>query len=142
MRSGKYLIIHVDDSPTVREIVKETLVQAGYIVRSADDAQDLERKLSTDPALRDAVDLFILDMEMPDMTGAQIGAVMQEVYNELSRVPFIIYSGKERDWIEERTKEVAGMSKSFLRNYSGYLAKKPGSEEFLVELVQSVLAKK
>lgn len=76
---------------------------------------------------------------MPDLTGAQLGAVIQEVYLELTRVPFIIYSGREKEWVDAMINEVSGISSAFRKNYRGYLAKSAGSEAELVELVKAVL---
>lgn len=139
MRSGKYVIMHVDDSLTARELVREVMEEAGFEVREAESASDMEIRLSRNPGLREVVDLFILDMEMPDLTGAQLGAVIQEVYQELTRVPFIIYTGKEREWVESKIEEVAEISEAFRKNYRGCLTKVPGSEEQLVDMVKKVL---
>ena len=67
MNEDKYVIIHVDDSYTAREVVKGALEDEGYIVHSAEDAQDLEQRLLSDPSLRKSVDIFVLDIEMPDI---------------------------------------------------------------------------
>lgn len=139
MRNGKYVIIHVDDSPSAREIVNEALTYAGYIVFSAENASDMELLLKDEPKLREDVDLVVLDMEMPDMTGAQLGAVMQDVYHELTKIPFVIYSGREEEWVEQMIEEVAGMSEAFRRNYRGYLNKGPGSEDTLVLRIKIIV---
>jgi len=139
MRGDKYVIVHVDDSPTARELVRESLVEAGFEVHSAEDAQSLERLLLDAPDLRNDLDLLVLDMEMPDMMGAQVGAVVMEVYPELERKPFIIYSGKDEDWVEKMSREVASMSEAFTRNFKGYQAKEPGAAERLVRMINSIL---
>ena len=140
MRDGKYVIIHVDDSQTAREMVKEALTLAGFEVHSADDAQDLEQRVLLNEALREDVDLFIFDMEMPDLMGAQLAAIMDVVYEELANVPFIIYSGKEKDWVTKMSQDAAELSAAFKRNYRGYLGKDLGGEEKLADLVSKVLA--
>lgn len=140
MRDGKYVIIHVDDSMTARAMVRDLLTRAGYEVYSADDAQDLEQRLLADQGLIKSVDLFVLDMEMPDMMGAQVAATIDIVYDELSRVPFVIFSGKPREWVEQKSAEVASVSERFNKNYRGFVQKGFGSEEMLLELIKEVLA--
>ena len=139
MKDGKYVIIHVDDSPTARELVKEALTDAGYEVHSAENASDMETILANSPVLRETVDLIVLDMEMPDMTGAQVGAVIQEVYHELTRTPFVIYSGREEEWVEQMIEDVAHLSTAFRENYRGYLAKGPGSEQTLALRIKIIV---
>jgi CheY-like chemotaxis protein len=136
MREGKYLIMHVDDSPTAREFVSESLEEAGFLIRSAVDAQDMESLLSSDPFLRSAVDFFVLDMEMPDMTGAQIGAIMESTYGELEQVPFIIYSAKDQDFVDKMSADVIELSPGFKRNYKGYVGKGAGSEEKIIAIIK------
>ncbi|MFO8056203.1 MAG: response regulator [bacterium] len=133
------LVIHVDDSRTAREMVREALEDAGYRVLSAEDGQDLEHRVMQEEDVRNTVRLFVLDMEMPDLMGAQVGAIMSELYHELERVPFIIYSGKDREWVERMSKEVAEYSEAFHRNYKGFISKSRGGEKKLVELVQKTL---
>ena len=139
MRGDRYVIVHVDDSPTALALVKSALEDSGFEVHSAADAQDLEQRLMVDEQLRKVVDLFVLDMEMPDLMGAQVGAVMTEVYEELAEVPFVIYSGKEREWVEKMSAEVAEISNGFGKNFKGYMLKDEGSEEKLAAMIRSIL---
>ena len=141
MEGGKYVIVHVDDNLIAREMVKEAMTEAGFIIFSAVDAQDLEQRLMVRPELRASVDLFILDMEMPDMTGAQVGGVLP-FYDELGGVPFVIYSGKEKEWVDEMSAEVASVSEGFRNNYKGYIGKGLGALEKLVALVRSIVERK
>lgn len=142
MKNGKYVIVHVDDSLIAREMVKEALTDAGFTVFSAIDAQDLEQRLMIKSDLRATVDIFVLDMEMPDMTGAQVGGILNIFYDELNHTPFVIYSGKEQEWVEEMSQEVAGVSEGFRNNYKGYIGKGVGSEQKLVDKVRQILAEK
>ncbi len=134
------LVIHVDDSRTAREMVREALEDAGFRVMSAEDVQDLEQRVMQDESVRNEVKLFVLDMEMPDLMGAQVGAIMADLYKELEKIPFIIYSGKEQEWVERMSREVAEFSGSFHRNFQGFISKNKGGETRLVELVRSTLA--
>jgi CheY-like chemotaxis protein len=142
MRGGKYVIVHVDDSRTAREMVREALTEAGYEVHSAEDAQDLEQRLLSKDDVRATVDLFVLDMEMPDLMGAQVGAIIDAVYEDLSHIPFIIYSAKQKEWVDKRSEEVASMSSGFRRNYKGYVSKEVGAEKKMLEMVKQILEKK
>jgi len=139
MKDGKQVIMHVEDSPTARELIKEALEEAGYIVYSADDASDMETRFMSDPEIRKSLDMFVLDMEMPDMLGAQVGAIYDTLYEELASTPFIIYSGKDEDWVKKMSAEVAEFSEGFRRNFKGHLLKGPGSEEKVIEKIKQVL---
>ncbi len=139
MRDEKYVIMHVDDSLTARELVMDSLEACGYEARSAEDARDLEHILTADPFLRSAIDMFILDFEMPDMTGAQVGAIVEMMYDELVAVPFVIYSGRSKEYVEGMSEEVASMSPGFKENYRGYISKGPDSEDVLMDKVEKVL---
>ncbi len=139
MREGKYVVVHVDDSPTARELLKETFSEPVFELISAEHASDLETRVLSDPSIRGSVDMFVLDMEMPDMLGAQVGAVVHALYEELASTPFIIYSGKEKDWVEQMSKEVAEFSEGFRNNHKGYVMKGPGSEDLVVAKVKEVL---
>jgi DNA-binding response OmpR family regulator len=139
MRNGKYVIVHVDDSLLAREMVREALTQAGFEVHSAENAQDFEQRLMADPYLRPEVDFIVLDMEMPDLMGAQVGAVMDAVFEELKDVPFLIYSAKDREFVESRVREVAVGSEAYERNYKGYLGKSPDGAAALAATVAALL---
>lgn len=56
-------ILTVDDSASVRQMVKFTLSDAGYIVIEAVDGQDALAKLTT------PVNLVITDLNMPNLDG-------------------------------------------------------------------------
>lgn len=76
---GKALrIVHVDDVPQLREVLRLTLGRDGHTVESfADGATALER-IKQEPA---SFDLFISDHHMPRMNGL-------EVVRELRRIAF------------------------------------------------------
>ena len=140
MRDGKYVVAHVDDSLLAREMVREALEAVGFEVHNAEHAQDFEQRLMADEHLRQIVDFIVLDMEMPDLTGAQVGGVMDTVYEELENVPFMIYSGKDKLWVETMALEVAEYSRGFQRNYRGYMGKSPEGADKLAARVKEILA--
>jgi two-component system chemotaxis response regulator CheY len=60
-------VLAVDDSPSMRELVKSTLVRAGFDVQQAEDgaaALDLARK--------ESFDLVLADVNMPNMDGISL----------------------------------------------------------------------
>jgi two-component system chemotaxis response regulator CheY len=57
----------VDDSSTMRQMVNFTLIAAGYQVVEAQDGLDALTKSETQ-----AVDLFLSDLNMPNMDGIQL----------------------------------------------------------------------
>jgi CheY-like chemotaxis protein len=139
MIDGKYIIVHVDDSLLAREMVREAFTTRGCVVFSAEHAQDFEQRLMADHELRPQVDFVVLDMEMPDLTGAQVGAIMDIVFEELVGVPFMIFSAKDRDWVESRAQEVAEDSPNFQRNYQGYMGKTLDGADALADRVVQYL---
>ncbi|MCP4112627.1 MAG: response regulator [Desulfobacteraceae bacterium] len=61
------LIMSVDDSESMRQMVRFTLKQAGYDVVEAVDGQDALRKLSTCN-----IDMLIADLHMPNLDGIEL----------------------------------------------------------------------
>ena len=60
-------ILAVDDSPSMRQMVRATLESAGYGVFEAADGQE-----ALDWARKNSVDLVISDVNMPNMDGIQL----------------------------------------------------------------------
>jgi len=60
-------IMAVDDSPTVRKVLNETLSGAGYQVIEANNGQEAITKMSTD-----RIDLLVTDLNMPTMDGVEL----------------------------------------------------------------------
>lgn len=56
-------IMCVDDSPTIRMLVKQNLVPEGYDIVEAENGQEGLKKLSPD------INLFLVDVNMPVMNG-------------------------------------------------------------------------
>lgn len=76
-------ILVVDDDPRLREVVRYTLVRAGFAVREAGDGQGALRAVE----LREP-DLIVLDVLMPELDGI---AVCRELRRE-RRVPILFLS--------------------------------------------------
>lgn len=60
-------IMIVDDSPTMRQMISFTLVDAGYTVVEAQDGAEALTKSGGQ-----SVDLFLTDLNMPNLDGMQL----------------------------------------------------------------------
>ncbi len=65
--SRLHTILLTDDEPDLREVVAETLVEAGYAVLTAADGYDAVRVLS-----ENWVNLLITDVTMPGIDGFEL----------------------------------------------------------------------
>lgn len=81
-------VLVVDDSPTIRRVVRRTLAQAGFDVSVATDGRD-----GLDVVQREVPDLVLVDFVMPNMNGLRFVQAMREVDN-LERVPVVLMSAK------------------------------------------------
>lgn len=76
---GKALrIVHVDDVPQLREVIRLSLSRDGHTVESFADGASALARIREEPAV---FDLFISDHHMPKMNGL-------EVVHELRRIDF------------------------------------------------------
>jgi len=143
MEKGKKVIIFCDDSPTARMVVKDELENKGFIVYDAGGPSELEKMLSKNEQLRNSIDLFILDLAMPEMTGTQVGSAFPVVFGELDKVPFIIYSGEPQDRVKASIEEgYEFFGELFYKNFAGYVEKGEGSIKVLVAKVKDVLERR
>lgn len=140
MRKNKYLIVYVEDSPVAREMVKDGLAGSEYIIETATDVVDLENRVLLNEEFLSEVDLFILDFDMPEMTGTQIATVLEQAHRELKGKPFVIFSGRPRDEVVEAIEDACNYSRSFEKNFKGYVEKKGGSVSDLLDKIRSVVA--
>jgi len=143
MEKGKKVIIFCDDSPTARMVVKDELEGQGYLVDEASGPSELERMLTKNDQLRKSIDLFVLDLAMPEMIGTQIGSTFPIVFGELDRVPFIIYSGEPQERVKASIEEgYEFFGELFYKNFAGYVEKGEGSIKVLIKKVKEVLEKR
>ena len=84
-RVGRVLI--VDDEETVRTVARRVLESRGFPVRLADGGVSAIQMLREDPA---AVDIVLLDMTMPDMSGA---VTLEELRRIRPDLPVLLSSG-------------------------------------------------
>jgi len=119
----KKRILAVDDSPSVRQMVKLTLSGAGYdIVEAGDGAEGLSKARAT------TLDMVVTDLNMPVMNG--IGLIV-----ELRKLPAyrgvpILFLTTESDPEMKRQAKAAGAT--------GWITK-PFQQDQLVAIVRKVL---
>jgi CheY-like chemotaxis protein len=84
--SGRVLV--VDDSATIRRLVRSILEESGYEVSSAPDGQ-----AALDLLQRESFDVALLDFVMPRLNGYQLAQAIRAVPN-LRGLPLILMSAK------------------------------------------------
>ena len=116
-------VLSVDDSASIRQMVKLTLTGAGYtVIQAGDGAEGLTK------ARESAVDLVVTDLNMPVMNG--LGLI-----RELRKLPAykgvpIIFLTTESDAAMKQEAKIAGAT--------GWITK-PFQQEQLVAVVRKVL---
>lgn len=84
-------ILLVEDVPLNADIAISLLEQRGHSVLHADTGEDALALLETE----DDIDLVLLDMQLPDMTGDQIAKVMRQEMH-LKQIPIVVLSANVR----------------------------------------------
>ncbi len=116
-------ILTVDDSPSVRQMVKLTLSNAGYdIVEARDGAEGLTK------AQANALDLVVTDLNMPVMNGLALIRALRRL-SAYRGVP-ILFLTTESDPEMKKEAKAAGAT--------GWITK-PFQQEQLVAIVRKVL---
>ena len=114
-------ILIVDDSVSMRQMLKMILESAGYEVEQASDGDEALEKLSDD------FDAMVTDYNMPKMNGAElIGAVRKGSVNRAIPV-LILTTESEKDKMEAAKQAGA----------SGWL-NKPFEQEALISAVKKI----
>jgi DNA-binding response OmpR family regulator len=120
--TGKTVIV-MDDSPLVLEAVELSLRSAGFEVHTAATLEQLEARRASCKA-----DLFVLDVEMPEAFGDDVGQLLKEVRNV--GVPILLFSNVDEIVLARRARD-AGLA--------GYVSKAAGLGA-LVSRVGALLA--
>jgi DNA-binding response OmpR family regulator len=115
-------VLVVDDSSLVLDMVQAALEAEGYEVHTAQDLSTLEERRATNPP-----DLVILDVQMPEAFGDELGETMREV-REVN-APMLLFSSLSDDDLARRAKN-AGLA--------GWVSKKAGMRA-LVARVKDML---
>jgi len=72
MKDGKKLVMVADDEKEIRDIVSLLLTGEGYAVQTAEDGQGVIEQISS------AIDLYILDVNMPRISGIMTAAEIRK----------------------------------------------------------------
>ncbi len=117
-------ILVVDDSSTIRSIVKDAFEKAGFHVTTAENGKMALKKIQEDPP-----DLILSDIDMPEMSGIELcNKVRMEP--ELKAIPFVIMSANDNR---------ATMRQLLERGVSAYLVK-PFNMEQMVITIEKLLS--
>lgn len=84
---GDGLVLVVDDEPQVRAVAKRSLESAGYTVIEADNGRSALDQLER---VRGHVDLVVMDLTMPVMSG---GEAIQEMDRRYPGLPVVLMTG-------------------------------------------------
>jgi two-component system cell cycle response regulator DivK len=79
----KSTILYVEDNPDNRSLIRRVLESEGYVVIEAINAAQALEKLENG-----AIDLVLMDINMPDMDGYTLTAKIKSV-NKFSKTPII-----------------------------------------------------
>jgi two-component system chemotaxis response regulator CheY len=117
-------IMTVDDSPTVRQMLRIALKGAGYDVIEADNGQEALKKLENEK-----VSLLITDLNMPQMNGIDL---IRNVRSSpgLRFMPILMLTTESQESKRQEGKAAGA---------SGWIVK-PFKPEQLVKVVQMVMA--
>src|SRR5260370_17050059 len=85
-RPARLLI--VDDNEMNRDMLARRLLRKGYVVGLAENAKELLERVK-----QDAVDLVLLDIEMPDISGLDALQALRELYSAAA-LPIIMVTAK------------------------------------------------
>ncbi len=103
VKVGKTVMI-ADDNHSLRTYTSILLEKQGYHVVQAADGQDVLDKLNTQ-----AVDLIIMDLEMPELDGIQTASMIRHSSQAYSGVPILAHTGDSRSDTLEKIKH-SGMN--------------------------------
>ena len=117
------MILLVDDEPIVRNSITEILQLKGYDVLQAENGR---RALEIYQAEGSKIDLILLDMTMPVLTGME---TLQRIREQDSQLPVILLSGYGEEQIDNQTMET--LNTRFL--------KKPFKVDVLLQNIEEIL---
>ncbi len=110
-------VLVVDDEPAIRRFLRTSLGSQGYDVLEAADAHSALAQLS-----RNAVDVLVLDLGLPDMDGIE---VIRQLREEGSAVPIIVLSSRSDETAKVRALDLGA---------DDYVTKPFGMDELIARL--------
>ncbi|MDB5516919.1 MAG: hypothetical protein JWQ17_3677 [Tardiphaga sp.] len=91
-------ILTVDDSPSIRQMIKVVLGPAGHtVVEAGDGAQGLEKAKASRP------DLIITDLNMPVMNGIELIKALRAL-PAMTGLPIVFLTTESNDAIKQQAK--------------------------------------
>ena len=90
MDSQECRVLIVDDNEMNRDMLARRLERKGYSVRVAENARCLRERIQ-----KDAVDLLLLDVEMPEISGLDALQTLREFYSA-TELPIIMVTAKQQ----------------------------------------------
>jgi DNA-binding response OmpR family regulator len=118
----KKTVFVLDDSEITLELIRTELSEAGFRVLATDNLVELDRM-----ALTGSPDLVLLDVQMPELFGDDVGIVLREVHG--LRCPIYLLSSLEPHELAVRAADAGA---------DGYICKKDGMEA-VVARVKEIL---
>src|SRR6266446_368098 len=88
MNARQSRLLIVDDNEMNRDMLARWLARKGYVIGQAENAQDLPQRVK-----QDVVDLVLLDIEMPDISGLDALKTLREHYSP-AELPIIMVTAK------------------------------------------------
>ena len=121
MSMDRKRVLILDDSPIVLELVGDALESMGWEALIAPDLAQLEKCLAERP------DLLVIDVNMPEAYGDDVGAVLRDVRG--MDVPMVLFSSLDERELAARADE---------GGFSDYVSKAAGVE-VLVSRIRALL---
>ena len=91
-------VLTVDDSPSIRQMIKVTLEPAGHsVIEAGDGAQGLAKAQSNRP------DLVITDLNMPTMNGMELIRALRK-QPTLTGLPIVFLTTESSDALKQEAK--------------------------------------
>src|SRR5437588_10116799 len=90
MNSRPSRLLIVDDNEMNRDMLARRLARKGYVIGLADSARELLPRVK-----EEGIDLVLLDIEMPEVTGLDALQALREVYSAIE-LPIIMVTAKNQ----------------------------------------------
>ena len=117
------MVLTVDDSPSIRQMIKVTLEPAGHnVIEAADGAQGLAMAQSKRP------DLVITDLNMPTMNGLELIRTLRK-QPTLTGLPIVFLTTESSEAVKQEAKSAGA---------TGWITKPFRPEQLLAVLAKLV----
>jgi DNA-binding response OmpR family regulator len=113
----KHRVLIVDDSPVILATAKHALAQAGFVVDTRSSVEDVSERGM------DGYDLILMDVQMPELFGDDIAAVMR--HERGVRTPIYLFSTLDEAELKQRAADA---------HLDGYICKGAGLEHLVAEV--------